>query len=223
MEILKLIPSCKDYIWGGHRLAEELGIEYYDREILSKIVERTSFTERYIKEVESRLPHRLFPITIGRSFFIPEDQNINQVQMIFNEQSQIIEELADRSNCVIVGRCADYVLRGYHPFRIFVYADMESKIRRCQKRSDEGERLTEDEIRKQVDRIDRNRSKYYTYHTEQKWGKKENYDLCINTSDIDIKELVPILAQLFKKDYLITSAFRSHQIAISWSTKIGIK
>ena len=100
----------------GHRLAEELGIEYYDREILSKIVERTSFTERYIKEVESRLPHRLFPITIGRSFFIPEDQNINQVQMIFNEQSQIIEELADRSNCVIVGRCADLCIKRISSF-----------------------------------------------------------------------------------------------------------
>ena len=79
----------------GRRLAEELKIEYYDREILSQIAERTSFTEQYIREVEARLPHPLHPITIGRSFFLPENQNLQQAQTIFREQSQILRELAE--------------------------------------------------------------------------------------------------------------------------------
>lgn len=181
----------------GRRLAEELGIEYYDREILSQIVERTSFTEQYIQEVEARLPHPLYPNTIGRSFFIPENQNIQQAQAIFQEQSQILRELAEKSDCVIVGRCGDYVLREYHPFRIFVYAGLESKILRCQKRGGDDTGLTEDEIRQQIRRIDRSRAKYYTYHTELAWGNKENYDLCVNTTEINIEKFAIILAQIF--------------------------
>lgn len=183
----------------GRRLAEELKIEYYDREILSQIAERTSFTEQYIREVEARLPHPLHPITIGRSFFLPENQNLQQAQTIFREQSQILRELAEKSDCVIVGQCADYILRDCQPFRIFVYADLESKIRRCRKRGGDDAGLTEEEIQRQIRRIDRSRSKYYAYHTEQTWGGKENYDLCVNTTEISIKGLAPILAQMVRR------------------------
>ena len=180
----------------GRRLAEELKMEYYDREILSQIVERTSFTEQYIRGVEARLPHPLHPITIGRSFFLPENQNLQQAQAIFREQSLILRELAEKSDAVIVGRCADHILREYHPFRIFVYADVESKVRRCRKRGGDDAGLTEEEIRRQIRRIDRSRAKYYAYHTEKSWGNKENCDLCVNTTEVSIKKLVPVLAQI---------------------------
>ena len=91
---MKIITVSREFGSGGRelgrRLAEELKIEYYDREILSQIAERTSFTEQYIREVEARLPHPLHPITIGRSFFLPENQNLQQAQTIFREQSQIL-------------------------------------------------------------------------------------------------------------------------------------
>ena len=180
----------------GRRLAEGLGIEYYDREILTKLVERTAFTERYIREVEERIPHPLYPITIGRSFFIPEDQNLRQARRIFQEQSQILRELAKKSDCVIVGRCADDILRKYHPYRVFVYADLESRVRRCRDRAGGASGLTEEEIRRQLRRVDRGRAKYYAYHTERKWGGKENYDLCVNTTETSIKALASILARI---------------------------
>lgn len=90
----------------GRRLAEALNIEYYDKEILDLIAKRTSFTEQYIQEVESRLPHRLYPITIGKSFLHLEDYAYKQAQTIFQEQSRVIREMVEKSDCVIVGRCA---------------------------------------------------------------------------------------------------------------------
>ena len=96
---------------------------------------------------------------------------------------------------MIVGRCADYLLRDYKPFRIFVYANLESRMQRCMARGD-GENLSESELRKMIRRIDRNRARYYGDCTGQSWGAKENYDLCINTSGREIKDLIPHLEHL---------------------------
>ena len=111
-------------------------------------------------------------------------------------QQTTLKELAELSDCVIVGRCADYLLREYAPYRIFVYADMESRIARCMARSDGAEQFSEQEIEKHIRRIDRQRARYYREHTGQRWGGKENYDLCINTTGKNIKELVPHVARM---------------------------
>lgn len=181
----------------GRRLAEALHMEYYDKEILEQIVKRTSFTEQYIQEVEARLPHRLYPITIGKSFLHLEDYAYKQVQTVFQEQSRIIKEMAEKSDCVIVGRCADYVLKSFSPYRIFVYADMESKIKRCRERGSIQSELSDEQIKQNIVKIDKNRSKYYSFHSEKEWGNRANYDLCINTTKFSIKEAALILAQLF--------------------------
>lgn len=181
----------------GRRLAEALGIEYYDREILAELSKRTPYTERYLQEVEGHLTHALYPITIGKTFLRTEDYSLKQAQAVFGEQYRLLRELAEKSDCVIVGRCAEYVLHDYNPFRIFVYADMESKIRRCRERGADQLNLTDKEIKDNIRRVDKNRSKYYAYHAVQTWGDRANYDLCINTTKINIKEFAPILAQIF--------------------------
>lgn len=178
----------------GRKLAEELKIGYYDSEILVQLVERTSFTERYIQEMEDNPPYPIFPITIGKTFLHTNDVNFQQAQTVFKAQSRIIRELADKADCVIVGRCADYVLREYHPYRFFVYADVESKIKRCRERESG---LSEEEIVRQLKRIDKSRSKYYAYHTDQQWGDKLNYDLCVNTSNTDIQDFASSFSQFF--------------------------
>ena len=180
----------------GRRLAEELHFEYYDRELLAEIAKHTSLAEEYIQNVVERQPHSLMPITIGRSFAYVEDYAFKQAQAVYQAQSTIIRELAEKSDCVIIGRCADYILREQNPFRIFVYADMESRVRRCMERRTEGETLTEKEMKKQIQAMDKNRARYYEFYTGLKWGDKLNYDLCINTSGTVVKEIVPAVAKM---------------------------
>lgn len=181
----------------GRRLAEELHIQYYDREILTEIAKHTSMSEEYLHQVIERAPNHLFPITVGQSLAYINDYSLQQMQTIYQAQSDIIRSLADKSDCVIVGRCADYILESYQPFRIFVYASMESRIRRCMARSTSAEPLSEKEMCKNIQQIDKNRARYYEYYTDRKWGDKLNYDLCVNTTDMVIRDIVPHLAKLF--------------------------
>lgn len=182
----------------GRRFAEELGIEYYDKEILTAIAEHTSLSEQYVSQVLEKQPHALYPIAIGQSFTTLNQYYVGQIQSVYRAQSEIINSLADKSDCVIIGRCADYILRDKHPYRIFVYADMESRIARCKKRSPESENLSDKQLEKHIKAIDKNRAKFYSYFTGNKWGARENYDLCVNTTNTDIKQLVANLSKMFK-------------------------
>ena len=167
----------------GRRLARELGFDYYDKEILTEIAKHTSLSEEYVQQVVENQPRQLFPITVGRSFLYVDTQPLQQ---------------AERSNCVIVGRCADYILRDKKPFRIFVYADMQSRIDRCRSRAAEDENMTDKEYKQQITSMDKSRARYYDFYTDMKWGDKLNYELCINTTNQDIPTLVEFLARIFK-------------------------
>ena len=122
----------------------------------------------------------------------------DQSMSVYQEQARIIEEMAQKSDCVIVGRCGDYILKEYEPFRIFVYADMESKIKRCRQKASEEEQMSDKELKQHILGIDKKRAKYYEFYTGHKWGDKLNFDLCINTSRAVIKEIVPAVAGLFE-------------------------
>lgn len=181
----------------GKRLAEELQIAYYDQEIIAEIAKRTSLSEQYVHRIIEQRPLMSFPIHTGRSFYPSADLVMEQSQSVFREQSNIILEMADKSDCVIVGRCADYILKERNPFRIFVYSEMDSRIRRCREKVPEHAQLSDKELKKHILEIDKNREKYYNHYTGQKWGERLNYDLCINTSKMEIKEMVPVLAKMF--------------------------
>lgn len=181
----------------GRRLAEELGIQYYDKEIISEIAKDMSMSESFVQQVVEGKPQRLFPITIGQSFAIAPDYHMMQMQSIYQAQTEIITKLADKGDCIIIGRCADYILRDMKPFKIFVHADIDSRVRRCMERRAEGENFTEEQMKKQILAIDKDRAKYYNDFTGQKWGDKRYYDMCINTTDFVIKDIVPYIAKLF--------------------------
>ena len=182
----------------GRRLAEELGYEYYDREILEEISKRTELSVEYVHQIIENRPHSLLPITVGRSMTYVDHHTLRQLAAVYREQTKVIREMAAKSNCVIVGRCASYILRSHNPFRIFVHADMDSRVRRCMEHIDTGEKITEKEMRRHIKSIDKGRAKYFRFYTEKKWGARENYDLCINTTDVVIKDIVPVIAKLFK-------------------------
>ena len=131
----------------GRRLAEELKIEYYDREILAQIAKHAALAEEYVRNVVEKRPHNLMPITVGRSFAYVENYAFKQAQSVYQAQSEIIRDMADKSDCVIIGRCADYILRDRNPFRIFVYADLESRICRSMSRNADQEQITQKQMK----------------------------------------------------------------------------
>ena len=180
----------------GRRLSELLHIAYYDKEIVTEIAKRTSMSEEYVRQITEQKPVMSFPISIGRSFYPMTDPLLDQNQAIFREQHQIIREMADKSDCVIVGRCGDYILRDLNPFRIFVYADMDAKIARCRERGKEDPPLSDKELKQKITKMDKGRAKYYEFYTGQTWGDRLNYDVCINTSGRSIKELAAVLVRL---------------------------
>lgn len=173
----------------GYRIAEKLQIAYYDQEIITEIAKRTALSEDYIRQIEERRPIMHFPIHTGHSIYLTSEPTFYPDLSIYTKQHELLRELSCKSDCVIVGRCADYILREQKPVRIFAYADMESRIKRCMERRPEDENLTEAQMRKRITEIDRNRAKYYAFFSGQKWGARENYDLLVNTSGADIKEM----------------------------------
>ena len=180
----------------GRRLSEQLQIAYYDREIVTEIAKRTRSSEEYVRQISEKKPVESFPIHVGHTFpFYPMPDPVFQHNMtIFSEQHKLLVELAKKSDCIIIGRCADHILREMKPFRIFVYADEESKLQRCIERKPADELLSDVETRRQMKEVDKERAKYYAYFSGQKWGAKENYDLMINTSGQKIKKIAGALA-----------------------------
>ena len=182
----------------GKRIAEQLGIAYYDREVVSEIAKKTDLAFEYVQQIVEQKPLVYYPITIGNSFSnVGTNINKNNTS-IYVEQSNVIKELAQKTDCVIVGRCADYILKEMNPFRIFVYADMESKMRRCREKGEVSSLIGDKKLSKMIKGIDKNRSRYYEFYTSQKWGDKLNYDLMINTSNKSIKEVVNEIVKILK-------------------------
>lgn len=177
----------------GRRIAEKLQIAYYDQEIITEIAKRTVLSEEYIRQIEEKRPIMQFPIHTGHSIYLTSEPTFYPDLSIYTKQHELLRELSRKSDCVIVGRCADHILREQKPVRIFAYADMESRVKRCMARRPDGEKLTEAQMKKRITEIDRNRAKYYAFFSEQKWGVRENYDLLVNTSGTDIKKLASAL------------------------------
>ena len=193
----KIITIGREFGSGGRevgkRLSDELGIAYYDNEIITEIAKRTKLAEGYVQHVMENGPTALMPITIGRTFHMGVDPVMEQNNAIYREQSLLVQELAENSDCVIVGRSADYILRDKNPLRLFIYADMESRMERCRKRAPEQEHFTDKELRRHIQDVDKRRSKYYQFFTGQTWGEKLNYDLCINSGKLGFEKTVELI------------------------------
>lgn len=197
----KIITIGREFGSGGRelgkRLSDLLGIAYYDKEIVTEIAKKTSLAESYVQQVMEHSPTMYYPINIGHSFYPMANPIMDLNNSIYMEQSKIITEMAEKSDCVIVGRCADYILRDKNPMRLFIYADMDFKLARCQRKAPKEEALTDKELKQRIRSIDKERSKYYQFFTGQKWGDRMNYDFCINTSRMSIKEVALAISKMF--------------------------
>lgn len=182
----------------GKRIAEQLGIPYYDKEVVTEIAKKTDLAYEYVQQIIEQKPLVYYPITIGNTFNAVNTSATKNSTAIYVEQSNVIKEMAQKTDCVIVGRCADYILKDMNPFRIFVYADMESKMRRCREKGEVSPLIGDKKLMKMIKGIDKNRSRYYEFYTSQKWGDMLNYDLMINTSNKSIKEVVSEIVKILK-------------------------
>lgn len=196
----KIITINREFGSGGReiaiRLAKALGYKYYDRALLYQMVKQSNFDEKYI-ESAIKSSNDDFPYTISKSFSLYSAPQKQATDVLVLEQ-KIIKQLAEKSNCVFVGRGADIILSDFDPLNIFVYATMESKIKRCKDKASKDEILTEKEIIKNIKAIDKERRKHSLLLGSDEWGEKENYDLCINTSYVEIKSIIPAITTFAK-------------------------
>ena len=184
----------------GKRLAEKLGFAYYDEEIISAIAERSELAEDYVKQVVENRIITYYPITVATTLnsAAPEDSVYSINRSIFAAQTEVMEEMAQKSDCVIVGRCADHILADYHPFRLFVYADMPHKLARCRAKGEDGTNLSDKELEKKIRAVDKARGQYYRFYTGATHDDRLSYDLGINTSGLEIKDVAAAIAALVK-------------------------
>lgn len=183
----------------GKRIADVLGYAYYDREIITAIAEKHKMNEHYVENVlENGFPVA-FPISYGRTFSFTDVAGQQAIDLL-SSQCSILKELAAKENCVIVGRSANIILEDFNPLNIFVYADIESKIKRCRERASEDEQLTDNEMKRKFKQIDAGRAKHQRFLSDAKWGDKSGYHMCINTSGLVIKNIAPVVAE-YAKNY----------------------
>lgn len=196
----KIITISREFGSGGrefaNKIAKQLGYKFYDKEIIIKIAQESNLNENYVQNVLNSDILNQFNVSYSHSF-----SNFNQVSTsieILNLQNKILKEIALKEDCVIVGRAADVVLEEFKPFKIFIYAEDEYKIERTKNRQIDAVNVSDKEILKTIKKIDKNRASNYDLISSKTWGDKSNYDLCINTSNIEIDKIVPIIANYIK-------------------------
>jgi len=200
---MKVITISREFGSGGRelgrRLADVLGCDYYDGEIIAAIAKKSGLDETYVENALENHGWQTIPMTVHRTFASPVALPSAQIGLLL-EQKQVIEEIGNAGkNCVVVGRNADILLEKYNPFNIFVCADMQTKVQRCIERAKEGEDISPKEIEKQIRRVDKNRARTREILSSSAWGQRDAYHLIVNTTGWDIKELTPAVAEFAKR------------------------
>ena len=185
-------------------LSKRLGIPYYDKDIFRMVSDKSGVLEEFF-HVNNERPGNNLLYKIIKDLY-PKDRkpslgkDIASPDNLFRFQSELIRELAENESCMIIGRCADYVLRDYdHVVNVFLCGDEESKIRRMMRMFS----LEREAAIERIHETDKQRRKYYNYYTGKDWEDAKNYDLCLNTGNMTIEEAADIIYfYLQKKGYV---------------------
>lgn len=178
----------------GEELSRELGIKCYDSELISEVAQRSGFAENFIQNHEEHRPQSFLYSLVTGGAAIVGDQPVS-VQ-IFQAQSEAIRAIAARESAVIIGRCANYVLREENVVKvnIFVYAPMFARVARVSERDNMDAAAAEKAIRLK----DKERQAYYNFFTGERWGDAKDYDLCVDTSKLGIPGTVQLVKEYLK-------------------------
>ena len=199
-----VLTFARQFGSGGHEVAkttaEILGIPFYDKELIAIAAKESGLSEHLFdgldeKPTNSFLYSLVMGVQSGASTYCRYG-DVTGSDNIFRIQAQVIRQIADKGSCVIVGRCADYILRDYENLvSVFVHADMEQRTARIMKRYNLKEKNAEDYINK----TDKRRNSFYNFYTNRIWGSVENYNLAIDTAQVGIKNAAEIIADYVKK------------------------
>ena len=198
---MRIITISREFGSGGRelgkRLADILGFDYYDREIITAIAQAQGMDENYVEYALDNHAWTRVPLTFCHSFSSGLTLQPTQANLLnlLVEQRRVIEDIAKAGkDCVIVGRNADVILSNENPFSIFVCADMEAKVQRCMERAESGENMSRKAIEQNIRRIDKNRAQARELVAGGKWGQGISYHMTVNSSGWDMKELAPAVA-----------------------------
>lgn len=193
----RVITIARSYRSGGRKmgrlLAKELGYEYYDREILRIASDESGISEELFRQADEKQRIPLF--RIAREVYTgevipPDSDDFISNENLFRYQAKIIRELAATRNCVIVGRCANFILRGRdNVLNVFVTAPVVDCVRRVM----ETDGLNLEEAEKKIKKIDKRRADYFKYFTGRQWQDAALYDLCLNTGHMSEQKCVDIV------------------------------
>lgn len=189
----------RQYGSGGHeigeKLAEKLKIPFYDNELIALAAQKSGVSQEIFERVDEKPTNSfLYSLAMGAYNFggITGYTEMSINDKLFVAQSEVMEEAAKIGSCVIVGRCADYVLRNYeNVINIYCYGEIEDRVRRIQSVLD----LPAHKAVETVNRRDKTTANFYNYYSNQKWGDPQNYDLLINTSKLPIHQAVDLIMQ----------------------------
>lgn len=175
----------------GNLLAEQLNIPLYDREIISQVAKESGFAESYVEEKgEYGSSDKAAGMFINRSCY----SSASNEDTIWNFQTKFIKEHAEKEPCIIIGRCADYILRNrLDVLRVFIHADMKERI----KRVSEVYKINDSDPEKLLHQKDKRRAAYYQFYTDIKWGDTKNFHITLDSSAFGIEKCVQILKTLY--------------------------
>ena len=187
----RIITISREFGSGGRTIgkmvAEKLGIPCYDAEIIQKMADETGFAPEYVKEAGEYSPGSFLSAAFSNRMFGPTNEDI-----LWQHQYRVITELAEKGPCVIVGRCADYILEDKADcLKVFIHADMNFRAKRIVEVYGEREESPEERIK------DKRRAAYHRFYTNMKWGYAQNYDLTLNSGVLGIDNCVDIITSLF--------------------------
>lgn len=196
---MRIITISREFGSGGRelgkRLADLLGFDYYDSEIITVVAKQSGLDAGYVEKKLSNHGWQAYPVTFRGTMRSSGYMQSNSVELLLKQKTVIEEIAALGKDCVIVGRNADVILARYRPFNIFVCAETQAKISRCMEPKAEGEVLTEKSVLHKMRQIDKMRSQTRAILSGSEWGQRDAYHLTVNTTDWNIKELTPAVAE----------------------------
>lgn len=198
-----IITIGRQFGSGGRCLAEilgnKLGIPVYDNELITKAAQESGFSAEFFKQSDEKRHFFSFSSLFTGSYG-SETENYMSDKELFSIQCETIKNLAEQGPAIMVGRCADYVLRERgNTLDVFLTSPMEARIKRVAERQG----LTEEKARETVEKQDKKRAEYYNYYTFGNWGVASNYDLCIDSSILGLEGTADMIIDFAKKAGLI--------------------
>ncbi len=188
-----VITISREYGSGGRYIArliaDKLGIKFYDKDFITRLAKETGLSESYIEENEQKR-------SVLTNFEQDGNAGLSNSDELFIQESNLIRKIASEQSCVIVGRCADYILKdNKNTIKVFIYSDEANKIERAVKFYG----LEKEKAKKEINKIDKLRSNHYKYYTSREWKNYSNYDICINSDTYGVEKAAQIICNIITK------------------------